>query len=473
MSSAGKGLIPVCAIDTLYPPYCKYPNLQPPETPQSLVTRPFALGAFWVLTVADHVTLLLSLPRSARAVTYAEVRRVRKMAVPERRCGHLAAVILARGGSKGIPMKNIKELAGKPLIAWVLRAAKDSGVFDSIWVSTDDDEIEKVAMEYGAQVHRRSAEVSKDTTSSLATIQEFLSHHPEVDMVGHIQATSPCLHPEDLRKVVDMIRIDWFDSVFSVVRHHLFRWTDVKKTGALTTPENFDPAHRPRRQDWSGELYENGSFYFGIRKLILQGNLQAGKIAYYEMKPEHSVDIDIDIDWPIAEQRVKRYGYFGKHNPKVVKLVVCNFDGCLTDGRVYVSQDHELLSYNLRDTDGIRMLLERKVEVRLISERNIRPELLSTLNLPGKIETAVTNKQQLVERWMGELGLSSWSQVAYMGCQFSDVECLKLAGTSGVPADSCVAAKMTDSLVCKSGGGYGAILEFAEHIMSLLDEEGI
>ncbi|KAM8973864.1 N-acylneuraminate cytidylyltransferase [Pelodytes ibericus] len=385
---------------------------------------------------------------------------------------HLAALVLARGGSKGIPLKNIKKLAGKPLISWVLRAARDCGHFNSVWVSTDSDEIEKVAKEWGAQVHRRSVEVSKDTTSSLETIQEFLKYHPEVDIVGNIQATSPCLHPDDLTKVVEMIRKDGFDSVFSVVRHHLFRWRDSRKTGGMTIAENFNPACRPRRQDWSGELYENGSFYFVTKELVKQGYIQGGKMAYYEMKPEHSVDIDVDLDWPIAEQRVKRFGYFGKSSARVVKLLVCNIDGCLTDGRVYVSQDHELISYNLRDLDGIRMLLKRNVEVRLISERDISPTLLSALKLPCKVEANVSDKQQLVEKWMLEMELSSWDHIAYMGCQYSDVECLKLAGSSGVPADACVAAKMTDNFVCKYGGGYGAILEFAEHIVSLLEEAG-
>ncbi|KAM5169901.1 N-acylneuraminate cytidylyltransferase isoform 2-T2 [Mantella aurantiaca] len=384
-----------------------------------------------------------------------------------RKNGHLAAVILARGGSKGIPLKNIQRLAGKPLLAWVLRAAIDCGRFNSVWVSTDHDEIEQVAKQYGAQVHRRSAEVSRDTTSSLETIQEFLQHHPEVDLVGHIQATSPCLHPCDLIKVADMIQNQGYDSVFSVVRHHLFRWKEVK-AGELTIPENFNPARRPRRQDWNGELYENGSFYFATREQITKGKMQDGKLAYYEMKPEYSVDIDVDIDWPIAEQRVKRYGYFGK-NPTVVKLLVCNIDGCLTDGRVYVNQEHELISYSLRDVDGIQMLKDKNVQVRFISERNINQTLLSNLNLPFVFEANVSNKKEVVEKWVKELKLSSWNQVAYMGCSYSDVECLKLSGTAGVPADACTAAKMTDSFVCEHGGGYGAIQEFADHIITLLE----
>ncbi|KAE8612994.1 hypothetical protein XENTR_v10007525 [Xenopus tropicalis] len=293
---------------------------------------------------------------------------------------------------------------------------------------------------------------------------EFMEHHPEVDIVANIQATSPCLHPETLKKVIEMMCRDGYDSVFSVVRHHLFRWTDVSKAGGLTKPLNFNPDRRPRRQDWDGELYENGSFYFATKELLSQGKLQGGKIAYYEMKPEHSVDIDVDIDWPIAEQRVKRYGYYGKGNPKVVKLLVCNLDGCLTDGRVYVSLNHDLLSYSLRDMDGIRMLQRKNVEVRLISERTLSSALLDSLKLPCRVEPDVSNKRETVEQWMAELGLSSWEQVAYMGCSYSDLECLKLAGTSGVPSDACVEAKMTDCMVCKYPGGCGAIQEFAEYI---------
>ncbi|KAF1380877.1 hypothetical protein PFLUV_G00168590 [Perca fluviatilis] len=226
---------------------------------------------------------------------------------------HVAALILARGGSKGIPQKNIKKLAGIPLLGWVLRTAADSDVFDSIWVSTDHDEIEKVAKSWGAQVHRRSPEVSKDASTSLETIREFLEQRKEVEVICNIQATAPCLHPFHVKAALKMITEEDFDSVFSVVRRHQFRWKEVKEgSGELTAPLNLDPAKRPRRQDWNGELVENGSFYFATRELVENNLLQGGKVAYYEMTPEYSVDIDVDIDWPVAEQRVLRYGYFGK-----------------------------------------------------------------------------------------------------------------------------------------------------------------
>ncbi|XP_066490299.1 N-acylneuraminate cytidylyltransferase [Tiliqua scincoides] len=384
---------------------------------------------------------------------------------------HMAAVVLARGGSKGIPLKNIKHLAGVPLIGWVLRAALDSGVFQSVWVSTDHDEIEKVAKQFGAQVHRRSSEVSKDSSTSLDAIIEFLQYHDEVDIVGNIQATSPCLHPTDLIRVAKMIKEDGFDSVFSVVRRHQFRWSEIKKGACeVTVPQNLNPAKRPRRQDWDGELYENGSFYFAKRHLIEKGYLQGGKMAYYEMRAEHSVDIDVDIDWPIAEQRVLRYGYFGKEALKEVKLLVCTIDGCLTTGHIYVSEDEkEILSYDVRDAVGINLLQKRGVEVRLVSERPCSSKTLSAMKLGCVVEVSVTDKLHVVEKWRKEMGLS-WKEVAYLGNEESDVECLKNAGMSAVPADSCPAAQKAASYICKCKGGRGAIREFGEHIFLLMEK---
>uniref|UniRef100_H2YJB3 N-acylneuraminate cytidylyltransferase n=1 Tax=Ciona savignyi TaxID=51511 RepID=H2YJB3_CIOSA len=223
---------------------------------------------------------------------------------------HIAALVLARGGSKGIPMKNIKKVGGIPLIGWVLRAAKDSNAFDSIWVSTDNHVISNVASQYGASIHRRSQEVSQDHTSSMETTQEFLKEHKEIDAIGLLQATTPCIQPSQLSEAANKIRFGCFDSVFSVVRHHRLRWQEVGP-GGVTKPLNFDPANRPRRQDWSGELCENGGFYFATTALIQKGSFQGGKVGYQEMSKEQSVEVDTPLDLTLAEYMVKTYGYQG------------------------------------------------------------------------------------------------------------------------------------------------------------------
>ncbi|KAL6118347.1 cmas [Pungitius sinensis] len=386
--------------------------------------------------------------------------------------GHVAALILARGGSKGIPLKNIKMLAGVPLIGWVLRAAVDSKKFTSVWVSTDHDEIEKVARAWGAQVHRRSPEVSKDSSTSLETIQEFCRLQPEVDVVCNIQATSPCLHPFHLTEALEMITEQGFDSVFSVVRRHHFRWQEVNKgSPKLTRPLNLDPLNRPRRQDWAGELCENGSFYIATKHGIMnEALMQGGRVAYYEMKAEYSVDIDVDIDWPVAEQRVLRYGYFGEANPEVVRLMFLKVSGCLTEGRIYLSKSGEqLVSVNTRDTAGLRMLQENTKVVLLNSAvDSVAPELAQKLAEMTGCEVvqveAEADPLEEMERMM-EAKKLGWRDVAYMGCDTQDVGCLNLAALSAVPQDAPSVAINAAKYVCHSPGGAGAVREFAERIL--------
>ncbi|XP_061664086.1 N-acylneuraminate cytidylyltransferase A [Syngnathoides biaculeatus] len=384
---------------------------------------------------------------------------------------HVAALVLARGGSKGIPLKNIKTLAGVPLIGWVLRAALDSDMFDSVWVSTDHDKIEQVARAWGAEVHRRSPEVSRDSSSSLETIQEFLRLNPQVDILCHIQATSPCLHPFHVKEALELITVHGFDSVFSVVRRHHFRWQEVKKGSAdLTKALNLDAANRPRRQDWDGELCENGSFYFSTRKLITEkGLLQGGKVSYYEMLPEYSVDIDVDIDWPVAEQRVLRYGYFGRGTPEVVRLMFCNVSGCLTDGKIYLSAaGEEMMSVNSRDIAGIRLLQKEDVEVVLLTngEDLVERTLADTLGERTGCRVVRVGARPVDDlASVLEPGKLVWKDVAYMGSDVPDVDCLNLAGLSAVPSDAPVAAVNACKYTCHAAGGHGVVREFAEHIL--------
>ncbi|CAL8242341.1 unnamed protein product [Merluccius merluccius] len=385
---------------------------------------------------------------------------------------HVAALVLARGGSKGIPLKNIKMLAGVPLVGWVLRAAQDARMFDSVWVSTDHDEIEKVARAWGAQVHRRSPEVSRDSSSSLDTIQEFARLNPEVDVICNIQATSPCLHPFHMKEALEKITLLGYDSVFSVVRRHQFRWQEAKQdTNGVTSPLNMNPSKRPRRQDWDGELCENGSFYFATRDLIMnQGVLQGGKIGYYEMLPEYSVDIDVDIDWPVAEQRVLRFGYFGHEKPEEVQLMFCLVSGCLTDGQTIVSGSKgEMVHMNTKDLTGLRILRREGVEVvLLVSNEDMSKTLSDKLAKRTGCDVMQVGAEPLddVQKWRKEKGLD-WKLVAFMGFDEPDVECLKLAGLSAAPQDAPAVAVNAAKYTCHARGGQGAVREFVEHILLL------
>ncbi|XP_071960689.1 N-acylneuraminate cytidylyltransferase-like [Antedon mediterranea] len=383
--------------------------------------------------------------------------------------GHFACIILARGGSKGIKLKNIKPLAGQPLISWVLRAAIDSGVFDSVWVSTDHDEIARVGAEWGAKVFRRSAHSARDSATSLEGVQELLQAHPEIDLVGQIQCTAPCLHPWHIQGPARMLRQDGFDSVFAVVRSHSFRWQEVPK-GDITEPLNLDPANRPRRQDWDGELLENGSFYFAKRQLLLDGYFQGGKVGYFEMAPEYSVDIDTDIDWIIAEQRVVKYGYFGKIKPQGVKLVVFSIEGVLTDNQVYYTADgKDFQSYNHTDIIGIKELMKKGMVVKFVSsEKNTLHERFAE-RFGVEISLNCLEKLDQIEKWREELKLDM-NQVAYMGSDTPDLECVKRYGIGGAPKDAQHDVITCSGFVSKLDGGRGAARDFCNHVLMVMQK---
>lgn len=193
---------------------------------------------------------------------------------------------------------------------------------------------------------------------------------------------------------------------------------------------------------------------------------------YYEMNPEHSVDIDIDIDWPVAEQRVLRFGYFGKDKPEAVKLLLCNLSGCLTDGQIYISANgEEMVSINTRDQAGIDMLKKNEVKVILIEKDPMAETLACKLSerMNCQILQNVDDKLEKVQELMKIEGLE-WKEVAYLGNDEPDVKCLESAGLSAVPIDAPTDARNHAKYICRNAAGHGAVREFAEHIIKLIKD---
>ena len=222
---------------------------------------------------------------------------------------HVAGLILARGGSTGIPLKNIAPLCQQPLLSWALNAMKNfkRPGFDSIWVSTDHQAIAGCAQKHaGVNVFARSAEFAKADTPSIKAVQEFLAQHPEVDVLGLVQCTSPFVQSQLLEQAYEKIMTDDYDSVFSVTRIKKLHWTEVEHNDQSTKPLNFDPSDRPRRQDWKGDLVENGMFYFARRHLLEKGLFQGGKCTYIEVPSKLSLEIDSRMDLAFAELLVSK-----------------------------------------------------------------------------------------------------------------------------------------------------------------------
>lgn len=201
------------------------------------------------------------------------------------------ALILARGGSKGIPNKNIIDVSGKPLISYTITAALQSSV-DDVWVSTDNYKIAEVSKKFGAKVIDRPAELAQDDSSSEPSLIHFLEN-VSCDILIFIQPTSPLLLSTDIDKGLDKIKS--CDSVFSVYREHWIpRWTlDLE-------PDRWDPLNRSRRQDVQEKYVENGAFYISYSKKIIETNCRySGKLDLVEMPMSRSIQVDTldDLDY--------------------------------------------------------------------------------------------------------------------------------------------------------------------------------
>lgn len=213
----------------------------------------------------------------------------------------LVAFIPARGGSKSIPLKNIKPLAGKPLIYWTIEAALKTPCINHVYVSTDSEKIkscvEKIRNKKLSVIDRTS-QTATDTASSELALLEFCQNH-QFDYVFFIQTTSPLLAKSDLSSAWEKYQKNNFDSLLSVVRQKRFIWKEEKSIGY---PQNYNPLNRPRRQEFDGFFVENGAFYLSSRQAILSSKCRiSGKIGLYEMPEKTYFEIDEPSDWKILQ----------------------------------------------------------------------------------------------------------------------------------------------------------------------------
>ena len=224
--------------------------------------------------------------------------------------GKNIAIIPARGGSKGLPKKNIKEFCGKPLIAWSILQALQSEHIDSVWVTSDCDEILSVAESFGAQPIKRPYELSTDTASSesawIHAINFAQEKVGEIALVLGMQATSPLREPSDIDKAFDTFFKGSFTSLFTSSEiEDYFIW---KPEGDSMTGVNHDFENRKRRQNIESQFLENGSFYIFPPHLILENsNRLGGKIGTFVMDMHKKFQIDTYEDFKLCEAVMKGY----------------------------------------------------------------------------------------------------------------------------------------------------------------------
>jgi len=227
----------------------------------------------------------------------------------------IVAFIPVRGGSKGLPKKNIRELAGKPLVAWSIEQALKSELIDRVIVSTDCLEIAEVAREYGAEVpFIRPPDISHDTAtteSAMLHCCSYLEAHNELpDLFVLVQATSPVRSEGQFDNALLYFQKNNYDSLLAVSASHRFTWKN------LSDPvSSYNYMNRPRRQDIKledVEYLETGSFYITKTELLIESkNRLVGKIGMFETPEDESYEIDTLIDFIICEEILKIKGKKG------------------------------------------------------------------------------------------------------------------------------------------------------------------
>lgn len=213
------------------------------------------------------------------------------------------AIIPARGGSKGIPRKNVKELCGKPLISYIIETALNVKEIDRVIVSTEDAEIAEIAKKSGAEIpFMRPEELARDETPTLPVLQHTINYlekkeNYEPNVVVLLYATSPLLSKERISEGIKILKYRDFDSVISVVEDKGHYW--IEKEGKY---ERLYPKALENRQLTKPLFKENGAIYISKRDLIVKENaIVGGKIGFLVMKQKESVDIDEPLDFEIAE----------------------------------------------------------------------------------------------------------------------------------------------------------------------------
>lgn len=400
---------------------------------------------------------------------------------------NVLCIIPARGGSKGIPRKNIQYLAGKPLIAWSIEAALKADSVTRLIVSTDDREIASVAQSWGAETIARPSELAGDTApseSSLLHALEFLekTDRYKADLVVFLQATSPYRLPSDIDGAVNMLIREKYDSVFSAYAEHFTGRWQVDGNGNAK-PLNFNPLHRPRRQDRCVEYLENGSIYvFKPNILQSQGVRMGGRIGIYPMPTERSWQIDTTEDLSFlgklmspaspecsGEEKLLR-GIPSSDILKKIQLLALDFDGVLTDNRVWVNdQGQETVCCSRTDSWGLHQLKTAGIKSAVISTESnpVVEARCNKLDIPCISNTK--DKAAALSQLAASMNIDR-AAVAFVGNDTNDREALCWAGIAILVNDADPILFPIADWILVAQGGKGAVRECCDAILCSRDE---
>jgi N-acylneuraminate cytidylyltransferase len=382
----------------------------------------------------------------------------------------IIAFIPVRGGSKSIPLKNIKFLCGKPLVYWSLSALEKTRAIDKIIVATDSDMIERVVLSFNypkTEIYRRSVENASDVATTESVMLEYIeqSNLAADDIFILVQATSPLTESQHFSEALEMYHLGQYDSLLTCVRNYRFFWN---KNG---TSINYDYQQRPRRQDFDGQLMENGAFYINtVGNIKLSKNRLNGKIGIYIMPDHTAVEFDEPDDWIVLERLMEKH-FLSSKPKKEIKLFLTDVDGVLTDGGMYYSEaGDELKKFNTRDGMAFKLLREMGIKTGIITSEHTKivedraKKLQIDYVVQGERDSGKLTAAQTI---CNKLGISLL-ETAYIGDDINCVELLSAVGLAACPADAEIAIKQIPNILhLQKNGGGGCVRELVNIIFKI------
>jgi len=382
----------------------------------------------------------------------------------------IVAIIPARGGSTRIFKKNIKLLAGKPLIAYTIEASLNSELINRTIVSTDDKETAGVAEKYGAEVIIRPKEISKDDSPTeqamIHVVEQLENRNHIIDYVVLLQPTSPLRGTDIINEGINFILKSDADSALTVCETQHYYLSGYFHEGYYK-PE-YDK--RPFSHKMPKKYRENGAFYITKKDCLFKThNRISGKIKAIEMNELDSVDIDEEKDFSLVEKiilNIKKDNRINKEKLKKIRLVITDIDGVMTDGGMYYSEKGEFLKkFNTRDAKGLELIRKAGIKVAFMTSEN-SPIVSSRAKKLGiqNCYLGVEEKKSMLIDVCNEMNLS-FENIAFIGDDVNDLECMKAVGFSAAPCDAVGDILKKADYVTTAPGGNGAVREVCNLIL--------
>ncbi|MFZ4204865.1 cytidylyltransferase domain-containing protein [Streptomyces griseoincarnatus] len=416
------------------------------------------------------------------------------------------AVIPARGGSKGVPAKNLAPVGGVPLVARAVRECRAARHVTDVVVSTDDAAIAETARQAGAEVVLRPADLAGDTATSEAAVLHALDAHEalhgaRVDVVLLVQCTSPFLTREDVDGVAAAVADGGADTAVTVAPFHGFLWRDAgagapgadvaaghgpvpgagAPAGSGDVPAaaraeaaagghgvNHDKSFRPRRQDRPQDLLETGAAYAmdaaGLRE---HGHRFFGRTDLVRTDPARVLEVDDPHELARARALAPLLdaGRTGLPTADDIDAVVLDFDGTQTDDRVLIDADgREFVSVHRGDGLGVAALRRGGLKLLILSTEQNPVVAARARKLKIPVLHGVDRKDLALKQWCEEQGIAP-ERVLYVGNDVNDLPCFALVGWPVAVASAHDAVRGAARAVTTLPGGDGAVREIAGWIL--------